>query len=77
MDFILNVIKSSKSIWVFSDLLRPDENVRDVLVLAEERDVQKDLEGLRVRRQDHELRLAAVQRLGSLVDGKIAKFRSF
>ena len=60
-----------------SDLLRPDEDVRDVLVLAEERDVQKDLEGLRVRRQDHELRLAAVQRLGSLVDGKIAKFRSF
>ena len=46
----------TKSVAITPALLRPAEDVADNLVLAEERDVPQDLEGLRV----HELRLAAL-----------------
>ena len=38
-------------------LLGPDEHVGHVLVLAEQRDVEQDLQRLRVRGQDDELGL--------------------
>merc|ERR1712183_195359 len=48
-------------------LLGPDEHVGDVLVLAEQRDVEQDLQGLRVCRHHDKLRLSSVQSLGGLV----------
>jgi len=48
-------------------LLGRHEHVRDVLVLRQQRQVQQNLQRLRVGRHDHELRNAAVQRLGGLV----------
>ena len=48
-------------------LLGPDEHVGHVLVLAEQRDVEQDLERLRVRGQDDKLALAPVEGLGRLV----------
>lgn len=48
-------------------LLRADEHVRHVLVLAQQRQVQQDLQGLRISGHHDELGQAAVQRLGGLV----------
>ena len=48
-------------------LLGPDEHVGDVLVLTEERDVEQDLQRLRVSRHHHKLRLSSVQSLGGLI----------
>ena len=48
-------------------LLGPDEHVGDVLVLAQQRDVEQDLQGLAVSRQDHELGLASVEGLSRFV----------
>merc|ERR1719382_1524332 len=48
-------------------LLGSDEHVGDVLVLAEERDVEQDLQGLRVSRHDDKLRLSSVESLGGLI----------
>ena len=48
-------------------LLGPDENVGHVLVLAEERDVEQDLQRFGVGSENNELRLAAVESLGGLV----------
>merc|ERR1711983_428882 len=45
-------------------LLGPDEHVGHVLVLAEQRDVEQDLERLRVGGQDDKLALAPVESLG-------------
>jgi len=53
-------------------LLGPDEHVGHVLVLAEQRDVEENLERLAVGRQHNKLRLATVQGLGRLV-GTLAK----
>ena len=41
-----------------------DEDVRDVLVFAEEREVQQNSKGLRVGSEDDQLRDTTVQRLG-------------
>ena len=48
-------------------LLGPHEHVGHVLVLAEQRDVEQDLERLRVRGQDDKLTLTPVEGLGRLV----------
>ena len=48
-------------------LLGPDEHVGHVLVLAQQRDVEQDLERLRVRGQDDKLTLTPVEGLGRLV----------
>ncbi len=48
-------------------LLRRDKDVRDVLVFAEQGEMQQNLEGLRVGSHHDELRDASVQRLGRLV----------
>ena len=48
-------------------LLGPDEHVGDVLVLAEQGDVQQDLERLAVGGKHHELGLTTVQSLGRLI----------
>ena len=48
-------------------LLGADKDIGDVLVLAEQRDVEENLERLAVRRQHDKLRLATVQGLGRLV----------
>ena len=48
-------------------LLGPDEHVGDVLVLAQQRDVEQDLQGLRVCRHHDELRLSSVESLGGLI----------
>ena len=48
-------------------LLGPDEDVGDVLVFAQKRDVEQNFQGFGVGGEDDELRLAAVQGLGRLV----------
>ena len=48
-------------------LLGADKDIGDVLVLAEQRDVEENLERLAVGRQHNKLRLATVQGLGRLV----------
>ena len=48
-------------------LLGPDEHVGDVLVLAQQRDVEQDLQGFRVCRHHDELRLSSVESLGGLI----------
>ena len=48
-------------------LLGADKDIGDVLVLAEQRDVEENLERLAVGRQHNKLRLPAVQGLGRLV----------
>ena len=48
-------------------LFRADEDVGHVLVLAEQRDVEQDLQRLRVGGEHDELGLAAVEGLGGLV----------
>ena len=48
-------------------LLRPAEDVGHVLVLAEQRDVEEDLQRLGVGGEHDELGLAAVEGLGGLV----------
>lgn len=49
--------------------LRWHENIWHVLVLAQQRKVQKDLQRLRVGSHDDELGDAAVKRLGGCVAG--------
>ena len=46
---------------------RSDEHVRDVFVLAEQREMQDDLQRLRVRRHHDEFGDASIQRLRRLV----------
>ena len=48
-------------------LLGANEDVGDVLVLAEQGDVQQDLERLAVGGKHHELGLTTVQSLGRLI----------
>ena len=48
-------------------MLGPDEYVGDVLVLAEQGDVEEDLQRLTVSGEDHELGLPSVEGLGGLV----------
>lgn len=47
--------------------LAGDEDVGDVLVFAQQRQVQDNLNGLRIRRHDDELRDSSVERLCSFV----------
>jgi hypothetical protein len=44
-----------------------DEYVRDILILAKERQVKKDLDRFGIRCQDDQLTDTAVQRLGGLI----------
>ena len=48
-------------------LLGADEDIGDILVLAEQGDVEENLKGLAVSRQHNKLRLATVQGLCRLV----------
>ena len=48
-------------------LLGANKDVGDILVLAEQRDVEENLEGLAVCRQHNKLSLPTVQSLGRLV----------
>ena len=48
-------------------LLGADEDIGDILVLTEQGDVEKNLEGLAVSRQHNKLSLATVQGLSRLV----------
>ena len=63
-------IKQEKQDDVFEPakgLLGADEDVGNILVLAEQGDVEENLEGLAVGRQHNKLSLATVQGLGRLV----------
>merc|ERR1719378_1867049 len=60
-DWSANSTSSSQS------LLGSHEHVGDILILAEKRNVEKNLQRLAVSCQDDELRLASVQGLGGLV----------
>ena len=48
-------------------LLRADEDIGDILVLTEQGNVEKNLQGLAVSRQNNKLSLSTVQGLGRLV----------
>ena len=48
-------------------LLGPNEHVGNVLILAQQRDVEQNLQGLAVGGQNDELCLSSVQSLGGLI----------
>lgn len=48
-------------------LLGPNEHVGNILILAQQRDVEQNLQGLAVGGQNDKLCLSSVQSLGSLV----------
>ena len=56
--------------------LLPDIHVRDVFILAEERQMQDDLKGLGVSCQDYEIGYTPVQSLGGLVGAFLKELES-
>ena len=59
-------MKVSK-VEIFSTLLRSDKDIGDVLVLAEERDVEENLQRFSIGGKNNELGLTAIEGLGRFV----------
>ncbi len=59
-------MKMSK-VEIFSTLLRSDKHIGDVLVLAEERDVEENLQRFSIGGKNNELGLTAIEGLGRFV----------
>ena len=59
-------MKVSK-VEIFSTLLRSDKDIGDVLVLAEERDVEENLQRFGIGGKNNELGLTAIEGLGRFV----------